>query len=195
MAGSGGIPAAGDTAAAAPSAAVAVPAPENAPAMVPVSNPKPFPTPSAAPAIADTAISDTITGCQPVRSADKNAGPAAMPTMWQNTHSDGDVTREAAPHQFDGRERQRREQCPSRAERDGAEPDSTEEAADADTEEQGEQRAVREPVHCHILPLNRSPARRSSRGRSESRKPTVTTHSRGLISRARPRPTATPPRR
>ncbi len=65
----------------APSAAVAVPAPENAPAMVPMSNPKALPTPSAAPAIAVTATRDTTTGCQPVRNAARNAGPAAMPTM------------------------------------------------------------------------------------------------------------------
>lgn len=82
MAGWGGIsPPAASCCWTAPSAAVAVPAPENAPAMVPVSNPRARPTNSPDPAIASTASNETTTGRHPVRMAPMKAGPAAMPTM------------------------------------------------------------------------------------------------------------------
>ena len=60
---------------------MAVPAPENAPATVPMSRSNQLPTPSATAAIAKIARTDTTTGCHPDRSELTNDGPAAMPTM------------------------------------------------------------------------------------------------------------------
>ena len=65
----------------APGASVAVPAPEKAPAIVPISNPSGLPTASATAAMDSTAATDTSTRRQPVRSALMKAGPAAIPTM------------------------------------------------------------------------------------------------------------------